>query len=161
MNDLAVVNTSPLVFLSRGQHLAILQHFAKRVLVPIPVIQEIELRGPKDITVITLQREGWLEPASNVTVPQEVLEWGLGPGESAVLALARENPGVEAIIDDLAARRCAASLDVPVRGTLGLVLAAKQKGIIPSAREVIQDLIEGGMYLSSTVLDEALRRVNE
>ncbi len=31
------------------------------------------------------------------------------------------NPGTAIIVDDLAARRCAATLGVPVRGTLGLI----------------------------------------
>ena len=33
-------------------------------------------------------------------------------------------------------------------GTLGLVLAAKRRGLIPSARAVVEALIDSGMYLS-------------
>jgi len=35
-----------------------------------------------------------------------------------------------------------------VVGTLGLVLAAKRRGLIPSARAVVEALIDSGMYLS-------------
>jgi predicted nucleic acid-binding protein len=55
----------------------------------------------------------------------------------------------------------AASLGIPVRGTLGIVLAAKRRGLIPLARPVIDDLFATGLYLSRKVLEEALRRVNE
>ena len=68
---------------------------------------------------------------------------------------------MEAIIDDLAGRPCAAFLGIPVRGTLGIVLAAKQRGHIAAARPVMEALIKSGLYLSRAVLDEALKRVGE
>jgi predicted nucleic acid-binding protein len=48
-----------------------------------------------------------------------------------------------------------------VRGTLGIVLAAKRPGLIAAARPVMADLTAAGLYLSERVLDEALRRVGE
>ena len=69
--------------------------------------------------------------------------------------------GLEAIIDDLAGRKCAASLDVFVRSTLGIVLVAKRRGTIELARPVIEDIITAGLYLSRKVLDRALQRVGE
>jgi predicted nucleic acid-binding protein len=78
-----------------------------------------------------------------------------------VLAWAHAHPGTEAILDDLVARRCAATFSIPVRGTLGLALIAKQRGRIPSARRVLEQLRQGGMYLSDYVMNEALARVGE
>ncbi len=71
------------------------------------------------------------------------------------------NPGTEVIVDDLAARRCAAALGIPVRGTLGLVLTAKQQGILPAARPVLEQLRLSGMYLSDRVMNQALALVGE
>ena len=62
---------------------------------------------------------------------------------------------------DLAARRCAMTLDIPVRGTLGLVLLAKKRGIIPLARPVLEQLKKAGMYLSNSVINQALAQVGE
>mgnify|MGYP006431912889 CR=1 FL=1 len=76
------------------------------------------------------------------------------------MALAHAH-SAEAIIDDLAARKCAASINIPVRGTLGIVLTAKQRGLIPQARPVIEDMMSAGLYLSRKVLDQALQRVGE
>jgi predicted nucleic acid-binding protein len=42
-----------------------------------------------------------------------------------------------------------------------MILLAKQRGLIPQARPVLEELIRGGMYLSRPILDEALRRVGE
>lgn len=161
MDEVSVSNASPLIFLSRGRHLDLLHHFAERVLVPEAVAVEIRKKGASDVTAEALESVPWLEVVETPPIPGIIIEWGLGPGESAVLAMAHSHPNMVAVLDDLAGRRCAASLDVPVRGTLGIVLVAKRRGLIPSARAVVEDLIRGGLYLSSPVLDAALRRVGE
>ena len=75
--------------------------------------------------------------------------------------MANEHTDTEAIIDDQAGRKCAASLNIPVRGTLGIVLVAKKRGMIPKARPIIEDMMITGLYLSRKIVDEALRRVGE
>ena len=94
-------------------------------------------------------------------IPPEVDVWRLGPGESAVLALALAEPGARAVIDDQAARRCAQRLSIPLLGTLGLVLLAKEEKQIPAARPVVERLRASGMYLSDRVMNLALARVGE
>lgn len=89
------------------------------------------------------------------------MAWNLGAGESSVLALARAFPGSTAVIDDLAGRRCAEALGLPLRGTVGLVLAAKLTGQIAAARPLLDQLRDHGMYLSDAVLNRALRQVGE
>ena len=161
MDKLAVVNASPLIFFSRSHNIKLLHNFARKILVPEPVATEIKAKGLEDITAKVLEETPWLEITPIEAVPDIILDWGLGPGESAVLAVAFANPEMEAIIDDLTARKCAAFLQIPVRGTLGIVLVAKKRGLIPHARPVIEDLIRSGLYLSRGVIDEALKRVGE
>lgn len=124
MDRIAVANASPLIFLTRASLLHLLRHFARRILVPEAVHSEIREKGSDDITVQALEISPWIEVVSPPPVPEQILGSGLGPGESSVLALAYANRGMEAIIDDLAGRRCASLLGIPVRGTLGIVLAA-------------------------------------
>jgi predicted nucleic acid-binding protein len=161
VGESAVINASPLIFFSRSEKLALLHEFAEQILVPTPVSQEIMARGPNDITARAIGDSTWIEVVPAPRVPEEVLSWGLGPGESSVLAIAMANPGTTAIIDDLAGRKCAASLGIPVRGTLGIVLSAKRRGLIEQARPVMEDLIASGLYLHRHILDEALTRVGE
>jgi predicted nucleic acid-binding protein len=65
------------------------------------------------------------------------------------------------VVDDLAARRCAQALGIPVRGTLGLVLLGKRRGRLAAARPVLESLRRAGMYLSDSVMNRALRAVGE
>ncbi len=59
------------------------------------------------------------------------------------------------------ARRCAASLSIPVIGTLDIVLAAKKNNFIAKARPVIEDITKAGLYLSDKVIDTVLQKVGE
>ena len=133
----------------------------EEIIVPKAVAAEIQKRGATDPTVRALVGTPWLVVVQTPPVPALIQSWDLGPGESSVLAWAHAHPGAEAIIDDLAARRCAAALGIPVRGTLGLVLTAKRRGIIPAARPVLEKLRQSGMYLSEHILNQALALVGE
>jgi predicted nucleic acid-binding protein len=86
--------------------------------------------------------------------------WDLGLGESQVIA-----HGIGgsrwAVLDDRAARRCAAAHSVPVIGTLGVVLRAKKNWQIESARPLVQELIAAGMFLDDEFVDRVLASIGE
>jgi len=155
------VNTSPLVFLARVGLLKMLREGATEVVVPEPVLLEIQAHGPDDPAIRAIHEAEWLKVLSVSEVNPEVDAWDLGPGESAVLTLAAFEDGAWAVIDDREARRCARELNIPVIGTLGLVLLAKQLGQVSLARPVIEHLRLSGMYLSDQVINQALARVGE
>jgi predicted nucleic acid-binding protein len=139
----------------------LLQLTGDRVLVPRPVADEVPRRGEHDATARAIRETPWLEIVEPPAIPAAIQAWGLGLGESAVLACACAVPEGLAILDDLAARRCAAALRIPVRGTLGLVLLAKRRGTIALARPIISELRQAGMFLSARVADAALALVGE
>ena len=90
--------------------------------------------------------------------PAEILAGGLGSGEIAVLSFALAEAGWTAILDDAAARRCACSFSLPAKGTLAVVLLARQQGLIDSAAEVLRSLRMTGFYLDDQTIREALMR---
>lgn len=161
MAERPVVNASPLIFLSKGGLLDLLKLAGDEIIVPLPVASEIDQRGAADVTAQAIQKTSWLVVTETLPPPALIQAWDLGEGESSVLSWAYANPGTEAILDDLAGRRCAAALGIPVRGTLGLVLVAKQRGVIVAARPVLEKLRQSGMYLSDKVLNQALALVAE
>lgn len=69
--------------------------------------------------------------------------------------------GSIAVLDDLAGRRCAAALRVPVIGTVGLVVRARRRGLIPTVRPILEEIRAAGLYLSDALIDQASRAVGE
>ena len=161
MAERAVVNASPLILFARANRFELLQVTSDEIVVPAAVVEELERGNSQDNTVEAVSRSTWIKVVADPATPPSIQAWDLGPGESAVLAWALVNPGCEAILDDLAARRCAAAVGVPTRGTLGIVLLAKQRGVIDQARPVIEQLLQSGMYLSEHVVNRALSLVGE
>ena len=161
MPEPPIVNAWPLIALAREGLFDLLRVAGERVLVPAAVANEIFRRGETDPTVKSMREAEWLTVVEDPVVPASILAWDLGAGESAVLAWERANPGTEVICDDLAARRCAAALGIPVRGTLGLVLGAKRRGVVDRARPLLERLRRAGMYLSDEVIERALKKIGE
>jgi predicted nucleic acid-binding protein len=155
------VNTSPLVFLVRENLLAVLRVGVDDVAVPEPVIEEIHGHGMDDPTVQAIDQASWLTIVPGPVIPRAIADWRLGPGESAVLALAHGDPECQVVLDDLSARRCAVRLGITCLGTLGIVPAAKRLGNIPTARPLIERLRLCGLYLDDELVHEVLKRVGE
>lgn len=161
MAERPAVNASPLIFLARAGLFDLLQVAGAEIIVPEAVAEEIMRRGETDVTAQAVNVTTWLTVVQTPPVPPQIQAWGLGQGESSVLAWGCAHSGTEIIVDDLAARRCAEVFGIPTRGTLGLVLAAKQRGRITAARPVLDELRRAGMYLSDRVMNRALALVGE
>lgn len=159
--EILAINTSPLIFLTKGGFLELLQLISPEIIVPVAVAREIQAYGATDTTAQALATTDWLLVRETLPIPAIIQNWDLGAGESAVLTWGYIYPGTEIILDDLAARLCANALGIPVRGTLGLVITAKQRGKITAARPVLEQLRLSGMYLSDRVIDRALALVEE
>ena len=161
MAEPAVVNASPLIFLAGAGLAELAQLAGTPVQIPRTVVEEIERFGPTDATAAAVKQLNWLVVVDSGPAPAIIERWDLGSGEMSVLTWAYAHPGTTAVVDDLAARRCANSLGIPIRGTLGLILAAKRRRIIPEARAVLERLRSAGMYLSDSVMNRALKMVGE
>ena len=98
--------------------------------------------------------------AANCITP-DLLEWGLGTGETAVLAIAMERSPATAVLDDAAARTCAKALGIEVIGTLGVVLRAKRNAIISSAADVLKALQVAGLRLDDNMVRFVLEGIGE
>ena len=74
----AVINASPLIFLSRGHHIDLLHYFADEILVPKPVADESIARGPEDETAQAIKNTPWIKIVETPSIPETILYWGLG-----------------------------------------------------------------------------------
>jgi predicted nucleic acid-binding protein len=121
-----VVNASPIITLGWIERLDLLAEGEQKLVLPDAVVTEVLAGPPSDHARVALER-GWGPNRVAVAATNDVLEWGLGPGESAVITLARRERAT-AILDDAEARACARTLGVPVMGTLGVVPASEEEG---------------------------------
>ena len=161
MADPPACNASPLIILGRAGQLDLLRAVYGTVVVLDAVAAEV-LGGPAgDAAAIALQTEGWFLRARVPEVPAAVAAWDLGPGESEVLAWGLAHPGSEVILDDRLGRRCGRTLGIPVRGTVGIVVLAKQQGVIPVAGSVLDALRGAGLFITAELHERALRLVGE
>jgi predicted nucleic acid-binding protein len=158
--DTWVANASPVIVLAKIGYLHLLKELPQHILVPQAVFSEI-LAGPASDPARQAFESGWTQPVSPEPIPNEFLEWGLGAGETAVLALARSRPASEAILDDAAARACAKAFGVPLLGTLGIALRAKKRGLVASAGEVLKAARAAGLHLDDRTIRMALGHVGE
>jgi hypothetical protein len=95
-------------------------------------------------TIVSLQKSCYQYRVEDVGVITSIEHWDLGPGESQVIALCISGSR-SAVLDDRAARRCAAAHNVPVIGTLGIVLrfdgeTADRKRPLEPATAIRRDL---------------------
>ena len=156
-----VVNASPLIFLAAIDALQLLPRLVDQVLLPEAVLGEVLAKAEPRLSLQTLSSTAWVRIEPDVAVPEEVASWDLGAGETQVLAFGRSRGGVELVLDDRQARRCAESLGLPTTGTLGLILRAKWRGFIPAARPLVDRLIEHRLYLAHDLVEAALSEVGE
>lgn len=161
-SEFAAADASPLIVLAQGGWLHLLRLAGERIIVPRRVALEIRQSGRTDAAVLALTSTSWLELVDTGTPPPDLQQYHLDPGEAAVLTWALTHPGATAIIDERRGRQVARLIGVPVVGTLGLILEAKRRGLIPAARPVIEHLLEAtDWYISPSIIDTALHRADE
>jgi predicted nucleic acid-binding protein len=156
-----IVNASPLILLANSGQLDLLRAGVAEIIVLDAVLREVSARGPGDPVLLEVERAAWLKVAPAPPTPPEVLVWDLGDGESAVLSISRNDPECEAILDDRDARRCAQALGIGTRGTIGLIVLARQIGSIPAAGPVLEEVRRAGLFVTHDLVRQALALVGE
>ncbi|MEH2064400.1 MAG: DUF3368 domain-containing protein [Nostoc sp.] len=156
-----VVNASPLIVLAKINQVHLLFELCDEVIIPSGVVREISVAPDNDPAKFSILNEGSSYVRDLEQVDSMIAAWDLGLGESQVLTWIHNNPGYEAILDDRAAKIAALALGMLTRGTLGVILLAKQEGRIKVARPIFEQLIQIGFRVSTQVLESALRLVGE
>ncbi len=151
-----VINASPLICLSKSGLLGLLSSLFKDIVVPELVVKEVMVKGE-----INLKLNKEVYRLVDVAISPSVASWDLGNGESDVLTFALNNPEYWAVIDDREARRCAISLGCRYIGTVGIIVLAKRKGIIPSVYDSLEKLKNAGLWLSDTFINEVCKKAGE
>jgi predicted nucleic acid-binding protein len=156
-----ICNTSPIQYLHQLGKLELLQLLSEKVFVPAAVLKELSVGKGIGVDLPEISAIDWIEvkdPAGKQVLP---LVTDLGAGEIDVLALALENDGCVAVLDDGLARQFAQNLGIPFTGTLGILLDAKRKNLIPSVKPLVDQLDNLGFRVSAKTREAILNLANE
>lgn len=159
-----VSNTGPIIGLAKIGKVGILKSLAREVLIP-PFVQK-ELFGK--IGSETLQIENALNEFIRVmpadeSVPSTARTLAeLDEGERQAVALAFAlGKDVLLLMDDYAGRQAARGLQINVTGLVGLLLLAKEKGLVENVGPLIEELRKAGYWLSDEIVEIARKLAGE
>lgn len=155
---IVVSDAGPLIALGRLDLIGLLGALFAEVLVPEVVIREC-LARPDNRDALRIRQA--LDQARLVAcaTPPGTLA-GLDAGESAAILHAKAL-GAAVLLDELAGRQRALAMGLRVTGTLGVLVRARQRGLIGALGPLITALRASGQRLSQPVVLRALAAVGE
>lgn len=159
-----ISNATPLINLSVIGLLDLLHTLFGTIIIPEAVYQEVVVDGQGRPGAAEVSNASWImrQAVTDQQAVQQLMNGtSLKRGESEVIILATELPPDYLILDDLAARRYARKNQLPMIGTVGVVLAAKAQHLIASVKQPLDALRAAGKYIHDDVYNEALRRAGE
>ncbi len=154
-----VSNTTPLIALAAIDQINVLQQLYGEIVIPPAV--EAELAAGSDKIAVPIDTATWIRTVPLQDARRANLIVGLDRGEAEVLALAQDLSADLVLLDERLARRYARRAGLALSGTLGVLVKAKQQGVIAAVAPLTQALRESGIYLSESVVAEALRLADE
>ncbi len=158
---IAVVDTGPLVYLAQLGRLHLLRDLYSPC-IPSAVQSEIAVWTLDAHRLIDEDIEDWLQVISLEDVAmRDYLLPEIDLGEAEVIALAKQLGTPRVIMDDQDARRHARLRELEPLGTLGVLLQAKQRGLLPAIRPEINRLAETNFYFSPSLIEAVLQAANE
>lgn len=149
MSERVVADSTCLIALERIGQIEILPALFESVLIPPAVAQEFGISLP------WLKVERLADQALAVA-----LKMMIDDGEAEAIALSQAQK-CRIILDDRQARRVGQDMGLRVIGTVGILILAKQRGILSTVKPVLQNLDDTGFYISAALKAEALRLVAE
>jgi predicted nucleic acid-binding protein len=150
-SEVIISDTSCLILLHKIGEVELLKRLGSKIFITqiiknefgMPLPDWIEVKNPKDIHY------------------QEILEMELDPGEASAIALALDLENTVLVIDDLKGRQVAQRLQLKYAGTFGLILRAKQEGIIASVVPILEKVRRTNFRFSEKLLDSIIKQAGE
>lgn len=156
---IVVADASPLVALATCDCLEVLDKLFGEVKVSDSVYEEVIVQNKLGSDRLKNYLQG---KVINAELASLVIEGSsLDRGELSSMVLYKKLQADYLLIDEKLGRRIAKLNNIKVIGSLGILIEAKRKGIIPSIKPQIETLRASTIYFSSTLLDHALKMASE
>ena len=153
-----ISDASPLIVLLKTNKLSILKELFQKIIIPEAVHKEITAKEHEKTIFNKIE---WIETRKiRNTDLTTLLEKLIDRGEAEAIVLAKELKAT-LLIDDAKARKHAKLLNINIIGTLGLLKIAKNRGLIPSVKKTIDDMLAEGYYIEDKLVQKILKDVGE
>jgi predicted nucleic acid-binding protein len=139
-----ISDTSPLSSLALVDYLSILKDIYTNVVIPQAVANELANLTEEDIRIKAIISLKWIQvkQAANLELVACLRnEYNLDIGEAEAIALALELKADELLIDERLGRREAVRLGLSITVVLGVLLIAKNRGLIAKVKPIMESLI--------------------
>ncbi|MDD6489229.1 MAG: DUF3368 domain-containing protein [Clostridia bacterium] len=158
-----VVNSTPLLVLGNIGKLDILRELYGKIYISEAVFKEVSEKNDAASAALRSSND-WIQ-VLNIENPTDYAMYRAklhaGEVETMILAQQKSLQADLVILDDLAARKTAKFLGLNVTGTMGVLIKAKQEGIITEVKPLLNDIIQNGFFISDKVIQMVLKVVGE
>jgi predicted nucleic acid-binding protein len=153
-----ISDTSPITSLAAIGQLDLLQQLYSTILIPQAVYEELTGAGISVPGSLEVQTLNWLEvhQITNLALVTTLLNKQLDRGECEAITLAIELSADLLLIDERRGRTEANRLGLRITGLLGVLVEAKQKGLILAVKPLIDNLISIAQF---RVADELYHKI--
>lgn len=160
---IVVSDTTPLIGLASIGQLDLLRELFGEVYIPQAVFDETVTHGREASKAkLEVSKADWIhivEVKDRLAVNVLLDEMDLGEVETIILASEMNADWV--LMDEKKGRRKLAQLNIPKIGTLGILLKAKQFGLIAVLKPEIEELQRSGFSISHLVVEQVLEMAGE
>jgi hypothetical protein len=154
---IVVANAGPLIALARIGHFPLLHALFGELSVPPAVREEVLSVGVARPGADEFAAASWIRVVDVPdTVAVQLLRERLGAGESEAIVLAIQVHADLLLIDEARGRRVAEMSGLTRTGTIGVILAAKRRGLVQAATPLLDDLVAAGFRMSAALYRTAL-----
>jgi predicted nucleic acid-binding protein len=158
---IVVSDTSPVTYLIQAGHLSLLRELFSEGIIPTEIFRELQA-APVNFPSLTVEMdEGWIQVQSPSEQLPFTLSKDLDAGEAEAIALALEMGADLVLMDEHHGTLIARKLNLRVFGLLAVLVEAKQKGLITTAKPLLDKLIQSGFRVSPNLYKQILLQVNE
>ena len=155
-----VSNTTPIISLLKVGKLEILKELYQELCIPYEVYLEIEAGKNKEYYT-DLTKVEWIRIVKIQSEKSLLFFLDLDKGEAEAIALANETNADLIILDETLGRFHAKHIGWNVTGTIGVLLKAKEKGIIDKIKPILNELSQKGIWLSEKLIKQTLTKASE
>lgn len=159
-----VSNTGPIIGLAKIGKLSLLTSLAEDISIPPRVYRELLGKIGSEAEAIEEATNKFIRirEIKSLELSVEIAIANLDEGEKQAIALASTySADTLLLLDDRAGRKVAQSLGIPVTGLIGLLLLAKEKGLIENISVLLRELKYQGYWLSDQVIAVAVQLAGE